>query len=34
MEAMSGDGYEDNPYVHTKFELFEGLTVKQATQVK
>ncbi|XP_072046078.1 prolyl 3-hydroxylase 1-like [Amphiura filiformis] len=34
MEAMGGDGYMDKstPYVHTKFEVFEGLTVKQATQ--
>ena len=30
---MSGDGYNDNPFVHTRYELFEGLTVLQATEV-
>ena len=37
-ESTIGDGYEDDDFAkashaHTKYELFEGLTIKNATQV-
>ena len=32
-ESRSGGGYDDRPYVHTKYEHFEGVSVKEAAQV-
>ena len=32
-ESRSGGGYDDRPYIHTKYELFEGVSVREAAQV-
>ena len=30
---MTLGGYDDCPYIHTKYELFEGVSVREAAQV-